>query len=66
MLDEPDFNGQHVRNMEKLVAGVPTCKHFPILRKMALMLPMPIALRIAPGFAHMLEVWCSSPSAFNA
>lgn len=59
MLDEPGFNGQHIRNMEKLIVNIPMCKHFPILRKLALKLPLPIAMRIAPGFAYMAEVCVS-------
>lgn len=56
MLDEPGFNGAHIRNMEKLIVNIPMCKQFPILRRLALKLPMPIALRVAPGFAYMAAV----------
>lgn len=56
MLDEPGFNGAHIRNMEKLIVNIPMCKQFPILRKLALKLPMSIALRVAPGFAYMAAV----------
>lgn len=56
MLDEPGFNGAHIRNMEKLIVNIPMCKQFPMLRSLALKLPMPIAQRVAPGFAYMAAV----------
>lgn len=58
MLNEPNFNGVHIRNMEKVIANLPLCKHFPILRTVAMSLPESLAMRVAPGFAHVVAV-CS-------